>query len=111
MNFLKIRERIGKAEEKLIREQSNEADDSRHKRLLCGDGMKKYQIIYADPPWEYKVWSIKGNKRSASQHYQVMSKKDIQNLPIEKISADNAVLFLWVIPPCLEEGLKPVKKM
>lgn len=21
--------------------------------------MKKYQIIYADPPWQYKVWSKK----------------------------------------------------
>jgi hypothetical protein len=26
---------------------------------------KKYNIIYADPPWTYKVWSEKGTGRSA----------------------------------------------
>lgn len=29
---------------------------------------KKYQIIYADPPWQYKVWSKKEKKRSAENH-------------------------------------------
>ena len=27
--------------------------------------MKKYKVIYADPPWAYKVWSKKGAGRSA----------------------------------------------
>ena len=30
---------------------------------------KKYNIIYADPPWQYKVWSNKENGRSAESHY------------------------------------------
>ena len=25
--------------------------------------MKKYQVIYADPPWAYRVWSKKGSGR------------------------------------------------
>ena len=33
--------------------------------------MKKYQIIYADPPWNYKVYSKKGLGRSAESHYPV----------------------------------------
>ena len=70
---------------------------------------KKYQIIYAYPPWSYKVWSINGNKRSACQHYKVMTKEEIQQLPIKDISDNNCVLFLWVIPPCLEEGLELIK--
>ena len=65
-----------------------------------------YSIIYADPPWNYKVWSKKGESRSAASHYEIMSKKDIQNLPIFKLAAENAVLFLWVTYPCLEEGLE-----
>ena len=43
--------------------------------------MKEYQIIYADPPWTYKVWSMEGNKRSACQHYSTMSKEELQKLP------------------------------
>lgn len=72
--------------------------------------MRKYSIIYADPPWEYKVWSGKGKGRSAESHYQTLSKKDIQNLNVGKIAADSCVLLLWVIYPCLEEGLELIKK-
>ena len=35
--------------------------------------MKKYQIIYADPPWNYKVYSKKGLGRSAESHYPTKS--------------------------------------
>lgn len=44
--------------------------------------MKKYNIIYADPPWQYKVYSKKGLGRSAESHYQTMSLEDIQMLPV-----------------------------
>ena len=31
---------------------------------------KKYQVIYADPPWTYNTWSEKGKEsRSAEKHY------------------------------------------
>lgn len=71
---------------------------------------KKYSIIYADPPWQYKVWSNKGHGRSAESHYPTMTKIEIQNLPIPKICENNSVLFLWVTYPCLEEGLELIKK-
>ena len=71
---------------------------------------KKYDIIYADPPWAFKVWSGKGQGRSAERHYHTMRKEDIENLPINKISSDNSVLFLWVTYPCLEQGLELIKK-
>ena len=71
----------------------------------------KYDIIYADPPWRFNVWSRKtGLERSADSHYQTMTKADIENLPIPNITAKNAVLFLWVTYPCLEQGLELIKK-
>ena len=72
--------------------------------------MRKYNIIYADPPWTYKVWSKKGKGRSAESHYPCMQKEEIQNLPIENITEQNAVLFLWVTFPCLLEGLELIEK-
>lgn len=72
--------------------------------------MKKYKIIYADPPWSYKVWSKKGLGRSAESHYKTMDKEDIQNLPISNICENDAILFLWVTPPCLKEGLELIEK-
>ena len=73
---------------------------------------KKYDIIYADPPWQYKVWSKKGEGRSAESHYRTMNKQDLQNMGevIDKISSQNAVLFLWVTAPCLIEGIQLIEK-
>ena len=47
---------------------------------------KKYNIIYADPPWSYKVWSEdkKIAQGTAKKHYSTMSIEDICNLPSAK---------------------------
>lgn len=75
------------------------------------DTDKKYDIIYADPPWRFKVWSRDtGLGRSADIHYPTMMKEDIENLPISNLSQKNAVLLLWVIFPCLEQGLELIRK-
>jgi len=39
---------------------------------------KKYQIIYADPPWSYR--NMGNIHATANSHYQTMSNKDICNL-------------------------------
>ena len=66
---------------------------------------KKYQIIYADPPWLFRVRSEKGNKRSATNHYDVMSIQDIKDMPVQDIADENCILFLWVTFPNLIEGI------
>ena len=43
---------------------------------------KKYKIIYADPPWQYRVYSKKGKGRSAENHYHTMNIDDIRSLPV-----------------------------
>lgn len=70
---------------------------------------KRYDVIYADPPWRYLTYSEKGKNRSAERHYPTMAKVDIQNLPVKRISAKDSVLFLWVTAPCLIEGLELIK--
>lgn len=70
----------------------------------------KYDIIYADPPWTFNTYSQKGKeKKSAECHYPCMRKEDIQALPIQRITSDDCVLFLWVTFPCLQEGLELIK--
>ena len=61
---------------------------------------KKYNIIYADPPWSYyndstakqDCTTVKGMRRPP---YQVMSSNDIKALPIKEIADNNAILFIW----------------
>ena len=66
---------------------------------------KKYNIIYADPPWQFKAYSANGEGKNAGKHYHTMHADEIRLLPVEKIAADDCVLFLWVTFPCLLEGL------
>ena len=47
--------------------------------------MKKYSVIYADPPWRYRVYSKKGLGRSAESHYPTMSLEDIKVCPLESL--------------------------
>jgi len=68
---------------------------------------KKYQIIYADPPWQYRSKECLAKKSilngKLNTHYPTMSIGDIKNLPIENLADDNCLLFLWVVSPMLEE--------
>lgn len=71
--------------------------------------MKKFDIILADPPWRFEVWSDKGKDRSAEKYYPVMTLEDIKALPVGNLGSDNSVLFLWVISPMLRQGIEVVE--
>ena len=55
--------------------------------------MKKYQIVYADPLWDY------GNGNFSStisiNTYPLMPAQEIAALPVRDIVDRDAVLFLW----------------
>ena len=68
----------------------------------------KYRVLYADPPWSY------GNTQPDYQteqrdHYPVMKLSDICALPVSQWVEDDAVLFLWVTSPILEESFQVVR--
>lgn len=70
---------------------------------------KKYEVIYADPPWRYesgktlKKWSIE-------EHYPTMSVEEICALrpEIDKLSAKKCVLYLWTTSPKLPEAVQVI---
>lgn len=68
--------------------------------------MKKYNIIYADPPWSYRTYSKKGQGRSAESHYPTMRLEDIMALPVSELAAKDCTLFMWVTFPCLQEAFQ-----
>jgi len=71
---------------------------------------KKYNIIYADPPWTFKTWSNKGKGKSAEQYYDCMTIDAIQTLPVNEIADENCILFIWVTYPKLIEGIETISK-
>lgn len=70
---------------------------------------KKYGVIYADPPWEFKVYSGKGKQRSADRHYDTQSLDFIKSLPIQQLAADDCALFMWAVMPELPGALEVIK--
>lgn len=82
--------------------------------------MKKYQIIYADPPWEFG--SIRSSKKidGKFQYYKpdntvgvgkyiTQSNEWIKNLNVKSIADDDCVLFMWFCETSLPDALEVVK--
>ena len=57
--------------------------------------MKKYQVIYADPPWDVKKIIRKSRPNQIKFDYPTMNIESIKRLDIQSITLDNSVLFLW----------------
>ncbi len=54
--------------------------------------MKKYDLIYCDPPWDYKN---KVSNGTAKNHYPTTSLFNLTHISIHSIASDNAVLAMW----------------
>jgi len=66
----------------------------------------KYQIIYADPPWEYE---FSRTRSRAINDYPVMDMKAICDLDVKSIADDNAMLLMWVTFPKLEQAFPVIE--
>ena len=78
--------------------------------------MKKYQIIYADPPWFYNKRNLfkKSGERNnfawgATNHYSVMKTEEICKLPIAKLADKDCILFLWATFPRLQDAFRVIE--
>lgn len=67
--------------------------------------MKKYQIIYADPPWEWSTYSEKGRQKTSDRHYPLMPKEELLALPIKSMADNDCILFMWAQDAHLETAL------
>jgi len=73
---------------------------------ILENALKKYNIIYADPPWEYKQsGGIKNSRGMAKQFYDTMSIEQIKKIPVESLADSNCILFLWATYPQISEAV------
>jgi N6-adenosine-specific RNA methylase IME4 len=63
----------------------------------------KYDLIYCDPPWSYDDKNPRGG---CEKHYKTLKIKDLCELPVQNISADDSLLFMWATYPLLLDSLK-----
>lgn len=71
---------------------------------------QKYNIIYADPPWDYK-WND-GGKFAPGRHYPTMTTDEICEMKdvIKKISEKNCAMLMWTTMPCLPDAIRVIKE-
>lgn len=80
-------------------------------------GLKKYSVIYADPAWKFGSRLANGNDKNGivnlkqvkiGDNYTVMTTKEICELPIKQIAADDCALFIWTTDAHLEDCIKVI---
>jgi len=63
---------------------------------------RRYQVIYADPPWQYSF--SKSDSRKIENQYSTMTVDEICALDIP--AADSSVLYMWATAPKLQEAFQ-----
>jgi N6-adenosine-specific RNA methylase IME4 len=66
-----------------------------------------YDIVYADPPWFYYGSQIKD--AAAAKHYPLMTQDDLASLPVRKIMAKRAALFMWATGPRMNYAIDLIR--
>jgi N6-adenosine-specific RNA methylase IME4 len=70
--------------------------------------IKKYQVILADPPWQYD--DPKGNDpKMGGIIYKTMANDEIYLLPVQNIVDNDCLLFLWATMPKLKEAITTIE--
>lgn len=91
-----------------VRDLRNEIRKDGVNNQLVNFPSGKYRIFYADPPWSYGN-SMPSYFKEQADHYKLMELDEICSLDVKSLSEDNAVLFLWVTSPILEDSFKVIE--
>lgn len=71
---------------------------------------RRYNVIYADPPWSYDVKKTgNGFGSAAAQKYHTLSLEELCALPVPELAAADAALFLWATTPLMPQAFKVVE--
>lgn len=76
-----------------------------------GDLKLRYKTILADPPWQFSNRTGKvAPEHKRLGRYGTMTLEQIKSLPVPKIAATQAHLYLWVPNAMILEGLEVLKR-
>lgn len=70
-------------------------------------GKKAFETILADPPWRFTNRTGKmAPEHKRLSRYSTLTLKEIQDIPVASVAAENSHLYLWVPNALLLEGLQ-----
>lgn len=65
----------------------------------------RYRTILADPPWSFRLRSVKGDRKSPSRHYRTIAWERLISMPVSALAAPDCALFLWACAPSLPQAV------
>ena len=69
-----------------------------------------YGLIMADPPWQFRTFSTKGEGKSPQAHYACMSLAEVKALPVLSLADPRGcALIMWATAPMLDQGVETLK--
>lgn len=68
-----------------------------------------YDLIMADCPWRFELYSALGEAKSAQAHYECMSLDEIKALDVQQLAARDCLLFLWATNPMLDQAFEVLR--
>ncbi len=92
------------------------AEQRNNRRLYHSTGFPAlpigtFDIIYADPPWDYKGQLQHAGPGSADtggavRHYPTVKLTDLKKLDVGSIAARDSLLFMWATSPHLDQAIE-----
>jgi N6-adenosine-specific RNA methylase IME4 len=64
-----------------------------------------FDLIMADPPWRFELYSDKGEEKSPQAHYATMTLDELAALPVSDLARDDCLLWLWATAPMLPQQI------
>lgn len=67
---------------------------------------RKYNLIIADPPWQYATPGYNGG---TLKHYECMNLTEICKLPVQNLADTDCALFLWTTAPMMAKAQQVIE--
>lgn len=75
---------------------------------------KKYNVIYADPPWRYdnkktgRILNGTGENSAADDKYFTMPLEQLCAFPLMHLIEKDCILFIWAVVPMMPEAMQVI---
>lgn len=90
---------------------------SQPKSQVTGWPSGRYKTILADPPWDFRELGYQGYEATgkkwgihAGMFYDVMTAREISNLPVQDLAMDTSHLYLWTTHNFLKPAIEIIGK-
>jgi N6-adenosine-specific RNA methylase IME4 len=94
-----------------LRGKVREYKEWQREKIRLANEPDKFSVIYADPPWQYNSGDQHGTEEQDTvlgDHYPSMSLNELCQMPVKQMAATDAILFMWVTSPTLEEAFEVI---